>query len=63
MEQSEKDKYLKLEDTLGEKVIGQSKAISIISDAIRRNKSGISDINKPLGSFIFAGPTGVGKTL
>lgn len=63
MEQSEREKYLLLEQTLGEKVVGQEKAISVISDAIRRNKSGISDINRPLGSFIFAGPTGVGKTL
>lgn len=63
MEQSEREKYLKLEETLSKKVVGQSKAISIISDAIRRNKSGLSDNDRPLGSFIFAGPTGVGKTL
>ncbi len=63
MERSEREKYLKLEETLTKSVIGQSKAISVISDAIRRNKSGLSDVNKPLGSFIFAGPTGVGKTL
>jgi ATP-dependent Clp protease ATP-binding subunit ClpB len=63
MEQSEREKYLKLEETLSKQVIGQSKAISVISDAIRRNKSGLSDSNRPLGSFIFAGPTGVGKTL
>lgn len=63
MERSEKEKYLKLEETLSKVVIGQSRAISVISNAIRRNKSGLSDINKPLGSFVFAGPTGVGKTL
>ncbi|MFA6864738.1 MAG: ATP-dependent chaperone ClpB [Sphaerochaetaceae bacterium] len=63
MEQSEREKYLKLEETLSKEVVGQSRAISVISDAIRRNKSGLSDTNRPLGSFIFAGPTGVGKTL
>lgn len=55
-------KYLKLEDILHEKVIGQDEAVSAVSNAIRRNKTGLSDQNRPLGSFLFAGPTGVGKT-
>ena len=55
-------KYLKLEDTLSKRVVGQEEAIVAVSDAIRRNKTGLSDENKPLGSFIFIGPTGVGKT-
>ena len=60
---SEMQKYLKLEDTLAEKVIGQDEAIRAVSNAIRRNKTGIGDEHRPLGSFLFAGPTGVGKTL
>jgi ATP-dependent Clp protease ATP-binding subunit ClpB len=59
---SEKVKYLKLEDILGAQVIGQAQAVQAISNAIRRNKSGLSSPDKPLGSFIFLGPTGVGKT-
>jgi ATP-dependent Clp protease ATP-binding subunit ClpB len=59
---SEKEKLLKLETILGQKVIGQEKAIQAVSDAIRRNKAGLADINRPFGSFIFIGPTGVGKT-
>lgn len=59
---SEKEKYLQLEDILGAQVIGQPQAVRSISDAIRRNKSGLSSPDKPLGSFIFLGPTGVGKT-
>ena len=59
---SERTKLLKLEDTLSERVVGQAKAIMAVADSIRRNKSGLSDINKPLGTFIFIGPTGVGKT-
>ncbi len=60
---SEMDKYLNLEDTLSHEVIGQDTAIKAVSNAIRRNKTGIGDPNRPLGSFLFAGPTGVGKTL
>ena len=60
---SEKEKYLNLDKTLSEKVIGQDEAIKAVSNAIRRNKAGISDEHRPLGSFLFAGPTGVGKTL
>ena len=59
---SEKMKFLKLEEILSRRVVGQSEAIAAVSDAIRRNKSGLSDIGKPLGTFLFLGPTGVGKT-
>ena len=59
---SERDKYLKLEEILSQRVVGQENAVQAISNAIRRNKSGLSDIGRPLGSFIFLGPTGVGKT-
>ena len=62
MLQSERDKLLDLEDYLHKTVIGQDEAIIAVSNAIRRNKAGISDMNRPIGSFIFAGPTGVGKT-
>ncbi len=62
MMSSEKEKYLILEETLEKRVIGQDAAVEAISDAIRRNKSGLSDLGRPLGSFIFLGPTGVGKT-
>ncbi len=58
----EKQKYLKLEEVLHERVIGQNLAVSVVSDAIRRNRAGLSDPQKPLGSFLFIGPTGVGKT-
>ncbi|HDQ14973.1 MAG TPA: ATP-dependent chaperone ClpB [Sediminispirochaeta sp.] len=58
----EMTKYLKLEETLSQRVVGQDEAIRAVSDAIRRNKTGLSDENKPLGTFIFIGPTGVGKT-
>ncbi len=60
---SEMQKYVNLENTLSESVVGQEEAIEAVSNAIRRNKAGISDENRPLGSFLFAGPTGVGKTL
>ena len=59
---SEKQKYLQLEDVLHRRVIGQKEGVKAVSDAIRRNRSGLSDPNKPLGSFLFIGPTGVGKT-
>lgn len=58
----EKQKYLKLEDELHKRVVGQDEAVSVVSDAIRRNRAGLSDENRPLGSFLFIGPTGVGKT-
>lgn len=59
---SEKQKYLQLEEVLHKRVIGQDEAIASVADAIRRNRAGLSDENKPLGSFLFIGPTGVGKT-
>ena len=59
---SEKQKYIDLESVLQKRVIGQEKAVSVVADAIRRNKAGLNDENKPLGSFLFIGPTGVGKT-
>ena len=63
MMSSEMQKYADLEKTLSKSVIGQSEAIEAVSNAIRRNKAGLSDEHRPLGSFLFAGPTGVGKTL
>jgi len=59
---SEKQKYLQLEQVLHKRVIGQDMAVSAVSDAIRRNRAGLNDPNRPLGSFMFIGPTGVGKT-
>jgi ATP-dependent Clp protease ATP-binding subunit ClpB len=63
MQSSEREKYLHLEDTLSSQVVGQEEAIKAVANAIRRNKAGIGDEHRPLGSFLFAGPTGVGKTL
>ncbi len=63
MMSSEMQKYADLEKTLSKSVIGQREAIEAVSNAIRRNKAGLSDEHRPLGSFLFAGPTGVGKTL
>lgn len=62
LDQTETEKLLKMEEILSSKVIGQQEAISSISRAIRRNRVGIKDENKPIGSFIFLGSTGVGKT-
>ena len=62
MLQSEMEKLLRLEAILEERVVGQAGAIGAVSDAIRRNKSGLSDVNRPTGTFLFIGPTGVGKT-
>jgi len=59
---SEKDKLLKLQDNLSKRVMGQDEALKLVSEAILRSRSGIKDPNKPIGSFIFLGPTGVGKT-
>jgi len=59
---SERTKLLELEKILGKRVVGQEEAIRVVSDAIRRNKSGLSDLNRPAGTFLFLGPTGVGKT-
>ena len=60
--QGEREKILSLADTLKERVIGQDSAVELISDAIIRQRAGIKDENKPIGSFLFLGPTGVGKT-
>ncbi len=58
----ERDKLLKMEDKLHDRVVGQDEAVRLVSDAIRRSRSGLSDPNRPYGSFLFLGPTGVGKT-
>ncbi|MEY2653825.1 MAG: hypothetical protein RLZZ524_853, partial [Pseudomonadota bacterium] len=62
MMQGEKDKLLQMESKLHERVVGQNEAIAAVSDAIRRSRSGLSDPTRPTGSFLFLGPTGVGKT-
>ncbi len=62
MMQGEKDKLLQMEGKLHERVIGQNEAIAAVANAIRRSRSGLSDPNRPTGSFLFLGPTGVGKT-
>ena len=62
MMQGERDKLLRMEDKLHERVVGQDEAVRLVSDAIRRSRSGLSDPNRPYGSFLFLGPTGVGKT-
>jgi ATP-dependent Clp protease ATP-binding subunit ClpB len=60
--QGERDKLLQMEDRLHQRVVGQDEAISAVANAIRRSRSGLSDPNRPTGSFLFLGPTGVGKT-
>jgi len=60
--QGERDKLLQMEARLHERVVGQDEAITVVADAIRRSRAGLSDPNRPLGSFLFLGPTGVGKT-
>ena len=60
--EAEADKLLRMEDRLHERLIGQEEAVRVVSDAVRRARAGLSDPNRPLGSFIFLGPTGVGKT-
>ncbi len=62
MLEGERDKLLKMEDRLHKRVIGQNEAISSVADAIRRSRAGLADPNRPSGSFLFLGPTGVGKT-
>ncbi|HSC81364.1 MAG TPA: ATP-dependent chaperone ClpB [Chitinolyticbacter sp.] len=62
MMQGERDKLLKMEDALHRRVVGQAEAVRLVSDAIRRSRSGLADPNRPYGSFLFLGPTGVGKT-
>jgi ATP-dependent Clp protease ATP-binding subunit ClpB len=62
MMQGEREKLLLMEDRLHQRVVGQDEAVRLVSDAIRRSRAGLSDPNKPYGSFLFLGPTGVGKT-
>ena len=62
MMQGERDKLLQMEDRLHQRVIGQNEAVRMVSDAIRRSRAGLADPDKPYGSFMFLGPTGVGKT-
>src|SRR3990167_4074675 len=62
MLEGERDKLLRMEDALHQRVIGQHEAIVAVSNAIRRSRAGLSDPNRPNGSFLFLGPTGVGKT-
>lgn len=60
--EGERDKLLRLEETLHERVVGQDEAVSLVADAVLRARAGIKDPNRPIGSFLFLGPTGVGKT-
>jgi ATP-dependent Clp protease ATP-binding subunit ClpB len=62
MLEGEKDKLLRMENALHERVIGQDEAVAAVSDAVRRSRAGLADPNRPNGSFLFLGPTGVGKT-
>jgi ATP-dependent Clp protease ATP-binding subunit ClpB len=62
MLEGERDKLLRMEEELHKRVIGQDQSVSVIADAIRRSRAGLSDPNRPIGSFLFLGPTGVGKT-
>ncbi|MDD3432688.1 MAG: ATP-dependent chaperone ClpB [Tepidiphilus sp.] len=62
MMQSEREKLLKMEEHLHRRVVGQDEAVRLVSDAIRRSRAGLGDENRPIGSFLFLGPTGVGKT-
>jgi ATP-dependent Clp protease ATP-binding subunit ClpB len=62
MLEGEREKLLKMEERLGKRVIGQAEAVRAVSDAVRRNRAGLGDPNRPIGSFLFLGPTGVGKT-
>src|SRR5687767_7309811 len=62
MMQGERDKLIRMEEVLHQRVVGQEEAVRLVSDAIRRSRSGLADPNRPYGSFLFLGPTGVGKT-
>src|SRR5699024_6028946 len=62
MMQGERDKMLAMEEKLHERVIGQDEAVEAVANAVRRSRAGLSDPNRPSGSFLFLGPTGVGKT-
>ncbi len=62
MLEGEKDKLLRMEDSLGKRVVGQAEAVRAVATAVRRSRAGLQDPNRPMGSFMFLGPTGVGKT-
>jgi ATP-dependent Clp protease ATP-binding subunit ClpB len=62
MMQGEREKLLQMENVLHQRVVGQDEAVTLVSDAIRRSRSGLGDPSRPYGSFLFLGPTGVGKT-
>ena len=62
MLEGEREKLLRMEEALGKRVIGQREAVEAVSNAVRRARAGLNDPNRPLGSFLFLGPTGVGKT-
>ena len=62
MMQGEREKLIRMEDNLHKRVVGQDEAVRLVSDAIRRSRAGLGDLNRPYGSFLFLGPTGVGKT-
>jgi len=62
MLEGEKDKLLRMEDMLGKRVVGQAEAVHAVASAVRRSRAGLQDPNRPMGSFMFLGPTGVGKT-
>jgi ATP-dependent Clp protease ATP-binding subunit ClpB len=62
MLEGEREKLMKMEERLGKRVIGQEKAVTAVANAVRRNRAGLGDPNRPIGSFMFLGPTGVGKT-
>ncbi len=62
MLEGEREKLLHMEDALGKRVVGQDEAVKAVADAIRRSRAGLSDPDRPNGSFLFLGPTGVGKT-
>src|SRR5690606_39015641 len=60
--EEEKDRLLRLEERLHQRVIGQDEAVDAVAEAVRRSRAGLGDANRPVGSFLFLGPTGVGKT-
>jgi len=62
MLEGERDKLLRMEEVVHQRVVGQDEAVTAVADAIRRSRAGLSDPNRPIGSFLFLGPTGVGKT-
>ena len=62
MLEGEREKLMRMEEELGRRVIGQHEAVEAVSNAVRRARAGLNDPNRPLGSFLFLGPTGVGKT-